>query len=72
MVEAQPWPAGAVVQLGAVKARLATGPATPAEVAASFTGAPAALVARHLETLAMVGEVRVLSENRYEAVAEPL
>jgi hypothetical protein len=30
------------------------------------------LVARHLETLAMVGEVRRLEGERYEAVAEPV
>jgi hypothetical protein len=72
VAEKQPWPAGAVDQLGAVKSRLAPGPAMPAEVAAAFTGAPAALVARHLETLAMVGEVRTLADGRYEAVTEPV
>ena len=46
--------------------------ATPAEVTASFTAAPVPLVARRLETLAMVGEVRLLPDGRCEAVAEPL
>ncbi|HET7459681.1 MAG TPA: DNA methyltransferase [Longimicrobium sp.] len=70
--ETRPWPAGAVEQIGAVKARLAGSPATPDEVAAAFAGAPAPLVTRHLETLTMVGEVRVLGDGRYEAVTEPL
>jgi len=70
--ETRPWPAGAVEQIGAVKARLTGAAATPGEVAAAFTGAPVALVARHLETLSMVGEVRLLDGHRYEAVAEPL
>ena len=70
--EKRPWPAGAIDQIAAAKARLSAAPATPAEVAAAFTGAPAALVERHLETLAMVGEVRQLPDGRYEAVAEPL
>jgi hypothetical protein len=30
------------------------------------------LVARHLETLVMVGELRLIGEGRYAAVAEPL
>lgn len=72
VVETEPWPAGAIEQIGAVKARVATAPATPAEVAAMFKGAQVPLVARHLETLAMVGEVRVLPDGRYAAVAEPL
>jgi hypothetical protein len=37
-----------------------------------MAGAPAPLMVRHLETLAMVGEVRQLPDGRYEAVAEPL
>ncbi|MFL5384088.1 MAG: class I SAM-dependent DNA methyltransferase [Longimicrobiaceae bacterium] len=70
--EKRPWPAGAIEQIGAVKARVAAASATPAEVADAFDGAPAALVARHLETLAMVGEVRGGPDDGYEAVAEPL
>lgn len=72
MVKVQPWPAGAIDQIGAAKAAVSAAPATPAEVAAAFAGAPVPLVARHLETLAMVGEVRVLPDGRYEAVTEPL
>ncbi|MBB4637589.1 class I SAM-dependent DNA methyltransferase [Longimicrobium terrae] len=67
-----PWPAGAIDQIGACKALIAGSPAAPAEVAAAFAGAPVALVTRHLETLAMVGEVRVLPDGRYESVGEPL
>jgi len=51
---------------------VAASPAGPAEVAAWFAGAPVPLVKRHLRTLAMVGEVRLLGASRYEAVAEPL
>jgi hypothetical protein len=68
----QPWPAGAVEQIGAVKAQVTGAPATPEEVAAAFTRAPTPLVRRHLETLAMVGDVRLLPGGRYEAIAEPL
>jgi hypothetical protein len=68
----RPWPAGAIEQIGAAKASVAAAPATPAEVADAFAGAPVPLVARHLETLAMVGEVRLLPDGRYEAVTEPL
>jgi len=70
--EKRPWPAGAIEQIGAVKACVAAAPATPAEVAEAFAGAPVPLVARHLETLEMVGEVRKLPDGRYAAVAEPL
>jgi hypothetical protein len=30
------------------------------------------LVARHLETLVMVGELRLIGDGRYAAVTEPL
>jgi hypothetical protein len=70
--ERQPWPAAAIEQIGAAKARVAAAPATPAEVAAAFARAPVPLVARHLETLMMVGELRLIGGGRYAAVTEPL
>jgi hypothetical protein len=70
--EARPWPAGAIEQIGAVKARVTASAATPAEVAATFAGASVPLITRELEMLAMVGEVRALGDGRYEAVTEPL
>ncbi|HEY0020451.1 MAG TPA: DNA methyltransferase [Longimicrobium sp.] len=72
VADRQPWPAGAIDQIGAAKAAVSTAPATPAEVAGTFAGAPVPLVARHLETLVMVGELRLVGEGRYAAVAEPL
>jgi hypothetical protein len=70
--ERQPWPAAAIEQIGAAKARVAAAPATPAEVASAFARAPVPLVARHLETLMMVGELRLIGGGRYAAVTEPL
>jgi len=70
--ERQPWPTAAIEQIGAAKARVAAAPATPAEVASAFARAPVPLVARHLETLMMVGELRLIGGGRYAAVAEPL
>lgn len=72
VVNAKPWPADAISQLGAIKAYVSTAPATPTEVRVAFAGAPATLVARYLDTLAMVGEVRTLADGRYQAVTEPL
>jgi hypothetical protein len=70
--EKREWPAGAIEQIGAVKTAVAIAPVTPAEVASVFSGAPRPLVIRHLETLAMVGEVRKMPHGRYMAVTEPV
>ncbi|HEX8319444.1 class I SAM-dependent DNA methyltransferase [Longimicrobium sp.] len=72
VVDTKPWPTDAIGQLGAIKAYVSTAPATPSEVRVAFAGAPATLVARYLDTLAMVGEVRTLADGRYQAVTEPL
>ena len=61
------WPATAVEQIGAIKDVLAAEPLTAAEVAARFDGARADLVRRHLETLALMGEVRAETGGRYVA-----
>jgi hypothetical protein len=53
-----PWPATAVEQLAALKSLVERGSVTVAEASGAFVGADQALVARHLETLAMLGEVR--------------
>lgn len=59
------WPATAVEQLAGIGALLATRPMTVEQVAASFTGARRDLVERHLETLALMGEVVADAEKRY-------
>jgi len=61
----RPWPATAVEQLQAISALLAQRALTPSEVVARFSGAKRDLVARHLETLAMMGEVTVDRDGRY-------
>lgn len=52
-----PWPAGSVEQLGAVKAVAARLGADAKAVAGAFAGADLKLLARHLETLSMMGEL---------------
>jgi len=52
-----PWPTTAVEQLQAIAALAARGSATLEAVLAAFEGADRKLVARHLETLVMLGEV---------------
>ena len=67
VVERRPWPKSAVEQLAALGALVAQRRVTVEEAAASFDGAKRELVARHLETLAMMGEVTVDASGRYEA-----
>ncbi|MEZ4377194.1 MAG: type IIL restriction-modification enzyme MmeI [Gemmatimonadales bacterium] len=56
--EKQPWPATAVEQLEAITTLAGRGLTTLDELVAAFEGANTKLVARHLETLEMLGEVR--------------
>ena len=59
------WPATAVEQLAAIGALLAARPMTVEQVAASFTGSKRDLVERHLETLALMGEIVPDESGRY-------
>jgi hypothetical protein len=61
------WPQTAVEQLAAIGAALAQLPRSVDEVAASFIGARKELVVRHLETLAMMGEISLDENGRYGA-----
>jgi hypothetical protein len=63
----RPWPSTAVEQLAAVGASVAQAPRSVDEVAAAFSGARKDLVARHLETLAMMGEISLDTDNRYRS-----
>jgi hypothetical protein len=63
----RPWPSTAVEQLAAVSASVAQAPRSVDEVAAAFSGARKDLVARHLETLAMMGEISLDADNRYRS-----
>jgi hypothetical protein len=61
----RPWPRTAVEQLAAIGALLGARSLTADEVVAALDGAKRDLVARHLETLAMMGEITVDGEGRY-------
>jgi hypothetical protein len=63
-----PWPATAVEQITAIGALIAQHPRSTAEVAAAFTGAQPALVSRHLDTLALMGEITEGADGRYRGV----
>jgi hypothetical protein len=61
------WPTDAVGQITALRHLAATAPVTVDEATTRFAGASKAIVARHLETLAILGEVRPLAGGRYAA-----
>ena len=64
-----PWPAEAVEQIGALKRLASAGTLSVDDAMARFNGAKREIVARHLETLAILGEVRVLADGMYGAAA---
>jgi hypothetical protein len=61
----RPWPASAVEQLAAISAVLGGRSLTAADVIAAFDGAKRDLVTRHLDTLALMGEVTIDDGGRY-------
>jgi hypothetical protein len=63
-----PWPATVVEQITAITAALAQRPQSAGELSAAFAGASSALVARHLETLALMGEIALAADGRYHPV----
>ena len=64
--ERRAWPATAVEQLSAIRAPVAQRPVSADEAMQQFTGARRDLVVRHLETLALMGEVVLGAEGRFE------
>jgi hypothetical protein len=65
------WPRGAIDQIAALK-RLATqAPITVDQAVKRFIGAKREIVARHLETLAILGELRAGPDGSYGRVATP-
>ena len=66
-----PWPKDAIGQITALRALAGAAPVTVDEAAGHFARAPRDLVQRHLETLAIIGELRVVGDGRYAATADP-
>jgi hypothetical protein len=63
--EPRHWPSTAVDQLGAIGAAVSQAPRSVDDVVAAFAGARKDLVTRHLETLAMMGEIALDDQGRY-------
>ena len=62
-----PWPSDAIGQITALRALAVSGPITVDEATDRFVNARRDIVARHFETLALLGEVIDLGEGRYVA-----
>ena len=59
------WPPNAVGQIAALRELAATAPISVEEAVRRFAGAKRDIVARHLETLAILGEVAPVAAGRY-------
>jgi len=60
-----PWPTTAVEQISSISTLLAQRPLDAADIAASFSGAKLELIQRHLDTLALMGEITLAHDARY-------
>ncbi|TKC99643.1 class I SAM-dependent DNA methyltransferase [Polyangium fumosum] len=60
-----PWPSDAIGQITALRALVTAAPITVDEAARRFAGARRDIVARHLETLAILGEVQTVGPEQY-------
>lgn len=69
--EAVQWPSTVIEQIRALQGLLARGPVNVQSAAAQFRGARRDLVARHLEILAVMGELHVDPDGTYSPVAAP-
>jgi len=65
--EAALWPADAIGQITVLRQLAAAAPISVDDAMRRFTGAPRAIVGRHLESLAILGEVRPVAGGRYTA-----
>ncbi len=64
-----PWPGDAIGQITALCALVASGPVTVEEAVGRFSGAKKEIVQRHLETLAILGELHAMGDGHYAAPA---
>jgi hypothetical protein len=68
-VAATPWPPDAIGQITVLRAMAAMTPVSIEEAVQRLIGAKREIVGRHLETLAMLGEVREVGGGRYAVAA---
>jgi hypothetical protein len=71
LADSRPWPRDAVGQIGALRQLVAAEPVSAEEAAQRFTKAKLEIVARHLETLAILGELQRSEDGRYHEVLQP-
>lgn len=64
-----PWPSGTIEQIQALQSLVMQVPRTVEEAASAFRGARRDIVERHLETLALMGEVQRMPDGHYQWVA---
>jgi hypothetical protein len=71
VAEVEQWPASTLEQIAALQSLISRSPATADEAVRRFKGARRDIVARHLETLALLGEARFGPDGAYHADRRP-